>query len=157
MKGLLKSLSLCAALLVPLCATAGAACLSDSTRPAVEVVGHTWKRHVYSPWLETANWYVEPDSSDVKGFQYKIVVRNDAQQTVRAVEWEYRFLDAKGRLVSQHRFSSPAKIKPGKVGSLTAFSVRPPTDFISAGAGPDLVEKIAIRTVVFDDGTRQTF
>ena len=129
---------------------------SGEGAPAVEVVGHGWKRHVYSPWLETSNWYVEPDSNDVRGFQYKVVVHNGARRTVRAVEWEYRFLDADGRLVSEHSFSSASKIKPGKSATLTAFSVKPPTYFVSA-AGASLVEQVAIRAVIFDDGTRQTF
>lgn len=156
----LRGLSVFAALLVA-CgaagATAGAGCLRADGKRAVEVVGHGWKRHVYSPWLETANWYVEPVGSDVAGFQYKVVVRNDARKTVRAVEWEYRFLDSNGRLVSLHRFSSAARIKPGKARSLTAFSVTPPTSSIDAAAGPDLVEQVAVRAVIFDDGTRQSF
>lgn len=157
----LRKLSVCAALLVVSCAggaLAAATSPNGEGKPAVEVVGHGWKRHVYSPWLETANWYVEPAGSDVRGFQYRVVVRNATRKTVRAVEWEYRFLDADGRLVSQHRFSSAAKLKPGKSGTLTAFSVKPPTYSVSAaGAGPDLVEQVAIRAVIFEDGTRQTF
>ena len=153
----LRNLPVFVALLVASVAPVGAACLSAEGKPAVEVVGHGWKRHVYSPWLETANWYVEPAGSDVNGFQYKVVVRNDARKTVRAVEWEYRFLDAGGRVVSSHRFSSAGKIKPGKARVLTAFSVKAPTNFVSAAAGPGLVEQVAIRAVTFDDGTRQTF
>ena len=159
MKRTSRNFTLCAALLVTFCASgaaAGANCLSTGGKPAVEVVGHGWKRHVYSPWLETANWYVEPVGNDVPGFQYKAVVRNDARKTVRAVEWEYRFLDSEGRVVSLHRFSSAGRIKPGKARALTAFSVRPPTNFVSA-AGANLIEEVAIRAVTFDDGTRQTF
>ena len=156
-----RSLWVCAALLVAFCAGALAVEASGAGgdgKPSVEVVGHGWKRHVYSPWLETANWYVEPAGSDVRGFQYKVVVRNGARKTVRAIEWEYRFLDAGGRVVSLHRFSSAGKIKPGKSRALTAFSVKAPTNFISAaGAGPTLFEQIAIRAVTFEDGTRQTF
>ena len=128
--------------------------------PAVVVVGHGWKRHVYSPWLDTTNWYVEPDRSDVRGFQYRVVVRNNAPRAVRAVEWEYRFVrPADGSLVALHRFSSRARIKPGKVRELTAFSVSPPTYSIDAAPDgrPGLVEQIAIRAVVFDDDSRQTF
>ena len=130
--------------------------------PAVEVLGHGWKRHVYSPWLETTNWYVEPVGSDVKGFQYRVVLRNVARRAVRSVEWEYRFVSpADGSLVALHRFSNNARIKPGKVRELTAFSVKPPTDILDASASrggrPDYVEQIAIRAVVFDDGSRLTF
>ena len=156
--GSLKTI-LRAGLLVISCAGAcavEAAGASGDGKAAVEVVGHGWKRHVYSPWLETANWYVEPTGSDVPGFQYRVVVRNRARRTVRAVEWEYRFLDASGRLVSRHSFSSAAKIRPGKEKTLTAFSVKAPTDSVSAD-GPGLSEQVAVRTVVFDDGTRQTF
>jgi hypothetical protein len=147
-----------AALLVAVGADAEASCAGSDGKSKVEVVGHGWKRHVYSPWLETANWYVEPAGSDVPGFQYRVVVRNGAPKTVRAVEWEYRFLDAGGRVVSLHRFSSAGKVKPGKSRALTAFSVKPPTGLISAaGDGPGIVEQVAIRAVTFEDGTRQTF
>lgn len=129
---------------------------------AVEVLGHGWKRHVYSPWLETTNWYVEADRSDVKGFQYRVVLRNVARRAVRSVEWEYRFVSpADGSLVALHHFSNNARIKPGKVRELTAFSVKPPTDILDASAAhggrPDFVEEVAIRAVVFDDGSRLTF
>ncbi len=157
-----RKLVLFAALLVTLCASA-AAVEADGLgrdgagRQPFVVVSHGWKRAVYSPWLETTNWYVEPDGSDVHGFQYKAVVRNGLGKTVRAVEWEYRFLDSAGRLVAAHRFSSAGRIKPGKEKTLTAFSVKPPTDSVSADAGPALVEQIAITAVTFADGTRQTF
>ena len=155
----LGSLSVIAALLVGFglpAVTVEADCLSAAGRPAVEVVGYGWKRHVYSPWLETANWYVEPAGNDVPGFQYRVVVRNNARKTVRAVEWEYRFHDPGGRPVSLHRFSSTGKIKPGKSRALTAFSVKPPTDLVSA-SGAGLAEQVAVRAVTFEDGTRQTF
>lgn len=155
----MRKLWVCAALLLVSCAYAWAAETSGAGgdgKAAVEVVGHGWKRHVYSPWLETANWYVEPTSSDVPGFQYRVVVRNRARKTVRAVEWEYRFLDPSGRVVSRHSFSSAARIKPGREKTLIAFSVKPPTDFVSA-AGPGLSEQVAVRAVAFEDGTRQTF
>ena len=155
----LRSFAVFVALLLTLCASVAvveASCLSADDKPAVEVVGHGWKRHVYSPWLETANWYVEPAGSDVPGFQYKVVVRNDARKTVRAIEWEYRFLSSDGRVVSLHSFTSAGKIKPGKARTLTAFSVRAPTNFISAD-GTGLVEQVAIRAVTFDDGSRQMF
>ncbi len=158
----LRSFSVFAALLVALSASAAAVSAKRAGddragKPAVEVVGHGWKRHVYSPWLETANWYVEPDSSDVPGFQYRVVVRNGLGKTVRAGEWEYRFLDFAGRLVATHRFSSEGKIKPGREKALTAFSVKAPTNFVSAGAGTQLVEQVAIRAVTFEDGSRLTF
>jgi len=131
-------------------------------RPAVEVLGHGWKRHVHSPWLETTNWYVEADGSDVEGFKYKAVVRNNARRAVRAVEWEYRFVRlADGALVSSHRFTTSARIKPGKTKELSAFSVTPPTRLLDAasanGGRAGLAEQIAIRAVVFEDGSRQTF
>lgn len=157
----LRNLAAFAALFVAFSAagaTVEAGCVGADRGPAVEVVGHGWKRHVHSPWLETANWYVEPAGSDVPGFQYRVVVRNGARKTVRAVEWEYRFLDAGGRVVSAHRFNSAGKIRPRRARALTAFSVRPPTDSISAaGPGPGLVGQVAIRAVTFEDGTRQTF
>lgn len=155
----LRSLSVFAALLVAFCpAAVEASGQSSDDKPAVEVVGHRWKPYVYQPWLETSNWYVEPGGNNVKGFQYKVAVRNGTGRTIRAIEWEYTFLDAGGRLVYRHRFVSPTKIKPGKVKELTIFSVRPPTDSVSAAdAGSKLVEHVAIRAVTFGDDTRLVF
>jgi len=163
----LRNLSVSAALLLGAAAAHAPAGASDSKdgegRPVVEVLEHGWKRHVHSPWLETANWYVEPEGQDVKGFQYRVVIRNNARRAVRAVEWDYRFVrPADGSVVSLHHFKSPAKLKPGGVRKLNAFSVRPPTNSVDAAAAgadgrPGLVEQVAIRAVVFEDGSRQTF
>ena len=61
-----------------------------------------------------------------------------------------------------HSFDSPVKLKPGRVKELTGFSVKPPTRFVNASAiaedgRPLLFEKVAIRSVVYEDGSSQSF
>lgn len=129
--------------------------------PALEVLEQGWRRHVYRPWLDARGWFVEPDEPDVKGFQYHASVRNNLAKTVREVEWEYLFVrPSDGSVAARHSFRSEAKIRPGRVKELTGFTVEPPTYMVEASAGDArqaLLERVNVRVVVFDDGSRQTF
>jgi hypothetical protein len=136
----------------------------DGGGAALEVLDQGWKPHVYRPWLETRGWFVEADRPDVKGFQYHVSVRNNAAKTVREVEWEYLFLNpSDGTVAARHSFRSASKIKPGKVKELAGFSVEPPTYVVASkpdAAGEEaynFLERVAVRAIVFDDGSRQTF
>ena len=138
--------------------------LSAAADPALQVLDQGWRPHVFRPWLETRGWFVEADEPDVKGFQYRASVRNNAAKTVREVVWEYLFLDARdGALAARHVFRSASKIKPGKVKELTGFSVEPPTYLVAARAdaagvrGSNFIERVAVRAIVFEDGSRLTF
>ena len=135
-----------------------------SEQTALQVLGHGWRTHVYRPWLDTSDLYVEPTEPDVKGFQYRAAVKNNAAKSVERVEWEYLFLNADdGSVVARHRFSSAGKIKAGRVKELVGFSVEPPTKIVEArpratdGARPQFVEKVSIRLVTYSDGTSQSF
>jgi hypothetical protein len=132
--------------------------------PALQVLDQGWKRHVRRPWLDSPGWFVEADRPDVRGFQYRASVRNNAGKTVREVEWEYQFLNpSDGTLASRHSFRTEAKIKPGKVKELTGFSVEPPTYVVATkadaagGQAYNYLERVAVRAIVFEDGSRLTF
>src|SRR2546423_2365807 len=89
---------------------------------ALQVLGQGWRSHVYRPWLDTSDWYVEPTEPDVKGFQYRATVKNNTGKSVERVEREYLFLDpADGSVVARHRVSSAGQIKAGRVKELFAF------------------------------------
>jgi hypothetical protein len=133
------------------------------SKPACEVIGKGWKRHVYRPWLDTSSWYVEADKPDVNGFQYSATVRYNGDKTVREVFWDYIFINpSDGSEVSRHSFESAVKLKHGRVKELTAFSVKAPTSIVNASSvgadgGPQLIEKVSIRWVVYEDGSMQSF
>lgn len=138
--------------------------MSAAGGPELEVLDKGWRPHVYRPWLETRGWFVEADQPDVRGFQYRVSVRNNADKTVRAVEWDYLFLSpSDGALAARHSFRSEARIKPGRVKELTGFSVEPPTYVVAARAGAadgqisNYLERVAVRAIVFEDGSRLTF
>jgi hypothetical protein len=143
---------------------AGASPSSASEQNALQVLGHGWHRHVYRPWLDTPDWYVEPSKPDVKGFQYRATVKNNTGKSVEGVEWEYLFINPDdGSVVARHQFSSAEKIKAGRVKELVSFSVEPPTKIVEArpdatnDARPQFVEKVSIRLVTYSDGTNQSF
>jgi hypothetical protein len=138
--------------------------MSAAGGSAWEVLDKGWRPHVYRPWLETRGWFVEADQPDVRGFQYRVSVRNNASKTIRAVEWDYLFLNpTDGAVAARHSFLSGAKIKPGKTKELTGFSVEPPTYVVATKAGDDggqsynYLERVAVRAIVFEDGSRLTF
>ncbi len=82
---------------------------------------------------------------------------------MREVAWEYVFVNASdGREVSRHSFVSAVRLRPGRTKELTGFSVRAPSNFVNASAvtpagEPRLAEKVVIRSLVFDDGSRMSF
>ncbi len=88
-------------------------------------------------------------------------MRYNGDKPVREVLWDYIFLNpSDGKEVSRHSFNSPVRLKRGRVKELTAFSVKAPTDFVNASSvgpngRPQLVEKVAIRWIVFEDGSMQ--
>ncbi|MDQ3745277.1 MAG: hypothetical protein M3444_12915 [Acidobacteriota bacterium] len=132
--------------------------------PALQVLDQGWKRHVQRPWLDTPGWFVEADRPDVRGFQYRASVRNNAGKTVREVEWEYQFLNpSDATLAARHSFRTEARIRPGKVKELTGFSVEPPTYVVATkadaagGQAYNYLERVAVRAIVFEDGSRLTF
>lgn len=101
----------------------------------------------------------EPQKPARYVFLYKATVRNTSAKTVRTVDWDYVFFD-KGTAneAGRHRFTSDAKIAPGKSKELSAMIRQPPTRTVSAQSLNEreregLDERVVIVRVEYDDGT----
>lgn len=88
------------------------------------------------------------------GFLYKVMIENKGAKEIKALTWEYVFLDPLNRsVISRHQFLSKAKITPGKKRIVSGLSVRQPTLLVRAEAGelPPL-EQVIIKRVEYSDG-----
>ncbi len=92
-------------------------------------------------------------------YVYKLILRNETNNRIQAVDWDYCLLDPQTKAeVSRHQFSSNERLEPRARKTLVAYSVSPPTRTISAGvlsrpASEQFIEKVVIRHVTFADGT----
>jgi hypothetical protein len=92
-------------------------------------------------------------------YAYEVRIRNAAEATIEAVDWEYLFLDAlTGGEMARHRFQSFRRAKPGKSLTLSGTSAAPPTRIVNAasarsGRGNLFDERIVVRCVAYSDGT----
>jgi hypothetical protein len=94
----------------------------------------------------------------VANYTYEVRIRNDGEGTIKAIAWEYLFLDpGSGSPLARHPFRSFCKIESGKSCKLTGSSFGPPTRVISvAGAnkkGRLFDERVIIKCVAYADGT----
>jgi len=84
-------------------------------------------------------------------FGYKLILRNEGQKTVRAVDWEYLFIDRDTlKEMARHQFHSEETICPGQRKTLVEYSTSPPTKVISVRALPQpeaeqVIERVAIK------------
>ncbi|HYP52516.1 MAG TPA: hypothetical protein VEQ42_03190 [Pyrinomonadaceae bacterium] len=92
-------------------------------------------------------------------FLYKASVRNDGPKAIKTVDWDYVFEDAAGgEELGRLRFTSDAKIEPGKTRALDVFTAAAPTKTISVEAlnsreRDGLREHVVIVRLVYADGT----
>jgi hypothetical protein len=125
--------------------------------PDLLVTDHGWKEYVYRPQFDDPRWANNSTEPNVKGFEYRIVVRNTGAKTIKVVEWDYIFLDPEtAKELSRHRFRSRVTIKPGKSARLAEFSATPPTRAISARAlgesvRGDFGERVAFSRIEYAD------
>jgi hypothetical protein len=93
------------------------------------------------------------------GYRYKVTVRNGGQKAVKAIDWDYVFLDPGTQaVVERHQFTSEEKIGPGREKELSVFKLAPPTRTVSARASgrkeaPPFVERIILVRVEYSDGS----
>jgi hypothetical protein len=74
-----------------------------------------------------------PKSENVVGYSYTASVRNDSEQTVKVVFWEYRFIEiAHPTNVVRRQFLCAVDLKQGKKIDLSVFSLLGPSDTIDA-------------------------
>ncbi|MBK9153924.1 MAG: hypothetical protein IPM25_06860 [Chloracidobacterium sp.] len=93
-------------------------------------------------------------------YTYSVKLRNRGKIGIRAIEWEYVFLDPGTKEeLGRRRFSSKSTIGPGRTKSLVVRSTIPPTGTIDAGnvnqkREDRYLEQIVIVGVVYADGSR---
>ena len=87
-------------------------------------------------------------------YRYTIELENTAAKKVKAVEWDYLFVDPGTNQEKQrHRFTSEVGIKPGKRKKVTAYSEAGPYGVVDVkGLSSDAAgEKVVIRRIVYAD------
>jgi hypothetical protein len=96
----------------------------------------------------------------IKGFQYKVTVKNAGAKAIRAIEWDYVFIDpVTGSEVDRHTFESRKTIKPGRSNELLHFSITRPTKVVTAGALENgdarrpFTERVVVKKIIYADRT----
>ncbi len=95
-------------------------------------------------------------------FVYRVRVRSCAAKVIKAVVWDYVFIDPETNAeLARHNFYSEEKLSPGKTKLLVATSSRPPTRVISAkmlyrNASDPYIERVEIKALIFVDGSLAT-
>ena len=103
-----------------------------------------------------ANLTKEDASPD---FVYRVRLRNAGQKTIRAIEWDYIFIDrATQAEVARNHFQSEQKVRPGKRKTLMEYSNSPPMKVISVRtlSQPEsdrFIEEVMIKRVTYTDGS----
>jgi hypothetical protein len=92
-------------------------------------------------------------------FRYKLSIKNTGARTIKAIDWDYIFLDAVSRSeVGRQQFTSEEKIDPGKARELTIRIRKPPTQTISVSSYEEnergvLSEQVMIVRIEYTDGS----
>jgi len=83
-------------------------------------------------------------------FMYKASVRNTGTKTIKAIDWDYIFLEPDTEHeVERRQFTSDAKIAPGKTKGLEVLIATPPTRTVSVYAlGKDEQRSVRGRVVI---------
>lgn len=93
------------------------------------------------------------------GFVYKVWVQNNGDKVIKAIDWDYVFIDKSAQIeVGRKQFTSEQKISPGKTKELQFFIPSPPTKTINLNAlnrreRDGLEEAVVVIRVEYSDGT----
>jgi hypothetical protein len=92
-------------------------------------------------------------------FVYKVEIQNGGSKTVKAIDWDYVFLDENTQEeLGRRQFSSLEKIAPGKTKELKFFIPTPPTQKVSINSldmneRANLNESVVIVRIEYADGS----
>jgi len=93
------------------------------------------------------------------GFLYKLVVQNHSPKAIKAIDWDYVFVDQNAQIEAGRRqFRSIEKISPSKSKELRFFVSYPPTRTISVNSLNEkersgIAEEVLILRIEYADGT----
>lgn len=89
-------------------------------------------------------------------YRYKLTVHNTGTKTVKAIDWDYLFLDPETQAeVGRHQFTSEEKIGPGKKKDLQVLTKSPPGGIVSANKydSEGTNERVIIVRIEYTDGS----
>ncbi len=92
-------------------------------------------------------------------YVYQIRLRNKGTKTIKGVLWDYVFSEPQtGDELARHTFFSEIQLLPGKIKSVTATSIKPPTRVISVGMlfnnySGHYTEQIQVKRILYADGS----
>jgi hypothetical protein len=124
-------------------------------------ISNLCKRHHWLESYSSGSRYDElaskPSMNGVaRQFVYQIILRNDSENTIRTVEWDYVFIDPMTQTeISRHHFNSEKKLRPHRRKTLVEYSFSPPTRVISIQslAKPEsnrFIENVVITRVTYE-------
>ena len=100
-----------------------------------------------------------PAGNSNKQFSYRVTLKNEGLKTIRAIQWEYVFLDREsGRELARRIFVTKENIAPGRQKTLEEYTPHPAVKAINIKtlAQPDgnqFIEKVRIKRITYDDGS----
>ena len=92
-------------------------------------------------------------------YVYQIRLRNTGEKTIKGILWDYVFSEPQtGNELARHTFFNETQLLPGKIKSVTATSIKPPTRVITVGMlfnnySGHYTEQIRIRRILYADGS----
>lgn len=92
-------------------------------------------------------------------YVYKIKAKNNGLKTIKALYWEYQFLDPDTQeVLGTHRMVSSKKLSPGKTGLFKAETVQPPSALVADNQFDEkfplkFTEQLVIHRVDYTDGS----
>lgn len=92
-------------------------------------------------------------------FKYKLSIKNTSARRIKAIDWDYIFLDAVSRSeLGRQQFTSEESIGPGKTRELAIRIRKPPTQTISVSSFEKnerdvLSEQVVVMRVEYTDGS----
>ena len=102
---------------------------------------------------------VTPERGMFTSYVYKIKVKNSGEKMIKALDWEYQFLDPSTQeVVEQRKINSRLRLSPGKSQVLERRMTRKPTVVVSADQlarknRDQFTERAVITRIVYADGS----
>lgn len=102
---------------------------------------------------------VTPERGMFVTYVYKIKVKNTGEKTIKALDWEYQFLDPSTQEIKEQRkITSKLKLAPGQSQGLERRMTRKPTVVVSADQlgrkqKDQFTERAVITRIIYSDGS----
>lgn len=129
--------------------------------PNVEILSHKWSKiailsrrdydNVFDP-SRSSHEEREAQRSQSTRYAYEIKVRNAGNTVIRAIRWDYVFVEPETRVeLGRRRFYSPVSLRPKQEKKLEGITRYAPTPIVSAKGLQ--TERVVIQCVILSDGS----